>query len=612
MPTKLVDFKKLFEPHIIERGQKYFKEGRVTRLRNESNRWIAKVQGSGRYQVAIELSKNGWGDVVIDDMSCTCEYWDNCKHQVAVLLTLQQDINVTDTPKVSEPNFIEQIEQFSVSELCQFLLFAFDKQPSLQQDWVFWTSQFYPKSDNDNQGKDGRKLPSEQAVLKTIYQRIRTILPVDEFDEYDYYAEYAFDWSPHAHAFSDLLEQFSHQPTLQIEASLYWVSQIVDNFAEFLDKPDCDELYAPALAYLGKLLFNHELSGSDSYSPSFNDDLVVDKLYIDGDMIAHVAVFFESWQQYESQYDERFKRLWLDFLLAQGKFDTAKTWLDTQIAKVRKNEYDDSRLTSLANLKIALLYHLGEYQLANSTQMDFAFLPKIRQAMVDDYLARQHINQAIHLIQEGIAIADKDSPTATTWEKQLIAIAQQHHRTDIDRQSLVRKHSFAEAFRYTAIDKEAYQRWKDTFTADDWQIAKSQQQAKLLNEIKPQNYMGIERFSGSSQLLQLANFFALEKENTALVNLIKEHPADKLLMQYSQILAQTHQDWLIDILAKKWQYRIRFLDGRKEYNELARHISQSVAKFPAGKATWQLLVAEWQTEYKKKRALVDELNKIRW
>ena len=40
----------------------------------------------------IELSQNDWGDVFVDTMDCNCEYWDNCKHQVVVLLKLQEKL----------------------------------------------------------------------------------------------------------------------------------------------------------------------------------------------------------------------------------------------------------------------------------------------------------------------------------------------------------------------------------------------------------------------------------------------------------------------------------------------------------------------------------------
>lgn len=81
----LLKYKDLFEPQIRMRGNKYFREGNVHDVykNSNSNSYVAKVEGEDTYTTLIEIKENGELQ-----MSCTCPYWDNCKHEWATLLTI--------------------------------------------------------------------------------------------------------------------------------------------------------------------------------------------------------------------------------------------------------------------------------------------------------------------------------------------------------------------------------------------------------------------------------------------------------------------------------------------------------------------------------------------
>jgi len=78
---------RMFNSTAYERGQSYFKQGRVKTLYYEpaDEYWIGKVQGSDTYYVNVELHEH------YIDSRCDClayEKFGQCKHEVAVLLEM--------------------------------------------------------------------------------------------------------------------------------------------------------------------------------------------------------------------------------------------------------------------------------------------------------------------------------------------------------------------------------------------------------------------------------------------------------------------------------------------------------------------------------------------
>lgn len=71
-----------FEDRIVDRGQKYQKQGRVSDLSvTKSGSLIAWVEGTKRYATTVEITE---GELL--DSWCTCPYAAGCKHGVAVIL----------------------------------------------------------------------------------------------------------------------------------------------------------------------------------------------------------------------------------------------------------------------------------------------------------------------------------------------------------------------------------------------------------------------------------------------------------------------------------------------------------------------------------------------
>lgn len=117
-----------FDDIIVERGEAYYHEGRVTNLTEEApGKYSATVEGSEEYEVFVSLE-----DAEYD---CNCPYWNApyCKHVAAVLLAIEA-MQQMPSPAENEPSDTA-LDKLSHKELVTLLK---DIQIAFPQtaDWV--------------------------------------------------------------------------------------------------------------------------------------------------------------------------------------------------------------------------------------------------------------------------------------------------------------------------------------------------------------------------------------------------------------------------------------------------------------------------------------------
>ena len=112
-------FKKLFAPHILDRGYYYFIDKAVTGLKDKDGIITAKVEGTTMYD----------GTDIID-MECGCPYaegWNNCKHMATVIYAY--------TLK-SQDNIEKIISKMKKEELNEYLISAVIRYPEIFQNFT--------------------------------------------------------------------------------------------------------------------------------------------------------------------------------------------------------------------------------------------------------------------------------------------------------------------------------------------------------------------------------------------------------------------------------------------------------------------------------------------
>ncbi len=114
-----MNWKKLFEPHILERGYGYYLNNAVNNLEVSEHTIRADVEGTEDYEVEISLV-----DGEIEEMYCSCPYaiggW-NCKHMAAVLYEWSVERGDQDNRDEEESGHIDTPEkqQIDIRKLVQ-------------------------------------------------------------------------------------------------------------------------------------------------------------------------------------------------------------------------------------------------------------------------------------------------------------------------------------------------------------------------------------------------------------------------------------------------------------------------------------------------------------
>ncbi len=612
MTATLVQFEHLFEPKIIRRGKTYQKDGLVTSLKYTNHQWTAKVLGTRPYQVRITLTPMDNQEYAISEMSCTCEYWDNCKHMVAVLYQLQ-NMNMDNTVSISQNNYEEfkqQINLLSTQQLKEFILRLAYQDSSIIEEWYLWLNHQNHLNNIDNNKDNNMPLPNvaETQIIPIIHQRIQDILEqkiIISCDEEYYYDEWYFD--EEVELFNDLCQEFKYQPNLLIEVVFYWIEQCLEYFVEFYSK-ELQESFEMGLAYIGQILFDNQHyvidweniqdntlnmeNISDNYHKNIIERLdgVLDDGRIDEDngLMLVVARF-------------KFDILWA---MSEDK-QNALNFLDTILILLQNDNY---WLERLLLFKANCLTYLNQTDTLLQLLTKYNHMPAIREFLVHQALEKDDGHQAILLIQEGIKIATQlhHRGTVHKWQVMLLQIAEQYHH-----QELIRQISQTLAFKDYLIDIEYFKKYKATFSDDEWQM--------ICQEYSQTGQQAIQQATGldkQNKVTQLAQFYDLENQEVSLVQLIQCYPNMELLNNYRDRIIKYAHEWFGQAFIQLLQDKIGNLSERKAYRLFCVQIQSFVKKYPSIKSLVQTQVNEWMAYYQKtphrRPALVDELSRIKW
>jgi len=124
----LNDFERFIDSRILDRGRRYFEEGRVLSAEETAaNAYTAEVDGTELYVVDIQLDNQG--DIL--DIACDCPYdmGEYCKHQVAALLALRKlktaapdkGGNQADSQSMKSGTKVAGRKAKKVPDICQIL-----------------------------------------------------------------------------------------------------------------------------------------------------------------------------------------------------------------------------------------------------------------------------------------------------------------------------------------------------------------------------------------------------------------------------------------------------------------------------------------------------------
>ncbi len=202
------------------RGEDYFYNGYVGRIKRTGNTFTGKVSGSERYDVTLTVSPSG-PDI---DCSCPYEFGGICKHAVAFGLAVLEEFGPTIEPQETSSmanGFTIDAEtlwqQTTTDQKLAFLRQLLDKQPDLRTQLAQFTGTELAKPVTHNIvffSPDDNHAPSESRIdtIRTeVYEELSDLAFDEdglEFDHNDYYSEEAPDPVP---LIEDVLQPYAEQ-----------------------------------------------------------------------------------------------------------------------------------------------------------------------------------------------------------------------------------------------------------------------------------------------------------------------------------------------------------------------------------------------------------------
>lgn len=580
------DFENYILPQILERGEDYFVSHAVSNLEEDpSGEWHATVSGTDDYEVNITLS----GDEIIS-WECDCPYDGSiCKHVVATLLAIRRSRNKSNmfqhlhdiTPQtiILENAAAEILHD---SEVQQILSFA---EPSQLSDFVLE----YASSHTDfKEALVQRFLPERQDEkhLACYEQEIEACFisssAYGRSSRYKRYYEPEIDWDEISGKLDGYLAKatllFKHGAlseaaviALQILHSIG--SNYIDGGLMDMDEGDVSYICEPA----GELLL--EVVQHSDASPTLKNS-ILDK----ANEIANLDAYGE-YCLYDM--DELVQQITLS---VQTKEEALLTL--NQLINERQDHYE---LYKLVLRKVQLLQDLDRKDEADATLSQFMYLSEIRRREIDKLLDEKCYLKGIELLNEGIAIAEKNGNCGTLceWRKQLLSIYEAMHDVP-EIIKICRLLFISEGGELTY-----YHKLKSLISAESWKEYLTQ----LMQETAFSSYWGDRN--------NKADIFIEEEAYDSLFSLLSSIDFRRLdaLMHYAPSLNATHASQVLALFADDLRVYAENNLGRNHYVYIAK-VLRVMQKLHGGHAVVKQLIEEFRTLYKRRPAMMQELSEF--
>ncbi len=561
MKIPLQDFENYIDSAIVKRGLAYYNDDCVSDLDDSRNgTYTANVFGSEEYEVSVSIK-----DSNITEHYCDCpyEYGDFCKHEVALLFYLRDEFFTLKVEDLSKKETIpknkskavkieEIIKKVSFEDLKNFIVEESKHNDNLK---VAFVSRFLVNTGNDSK-------ESYVSQLKNLFK--------------SYSGRYSFiDYSAMrklAKPLNDFIATIEkHMESGNIQTAIYMSFAMMEVGIKQIGETDDSngELGACiaetiSIMYQISVLDNHEDLKKQLW------DFCLEKF--DGNE-------FSGW-------DWHFEMLRIAEKLAKNLKE-----YDVILKKLEKGKFSEYWKTQAEDLKYKILLKIDK-QKAHEFLYENIGNSDLREKAIDLEIRKFNYDNAINLCYDGIKYDEKERPgLVSIWYQLLLKIAK---LTD-DKPKIIEysRWLFIKNFRR---DEDYYQILKETVPKENWSIFVE----VLIKEIKQD-----DRYRSGELIAQI---YVKEKYWDKLMLYIKENPSVYKLEEYEKYLLDDYAFEISDLYCKAISKMLERASDRSRYQEACKYLKK--IKKLGFKEKADQLVSFFQTTYPKRRALMEELEKV--
>lgn len=559
-----MEWRSLFEKRVLARGCEYYEDGFVKDFLREADFIQATVQGSSDYDVLIDLLE---GEIV--DMHCDCPYAaeeKHCKHMAAVLFYAEDEpeacsskalakcaVPAVKAREEAEQKICQLVERADEALLRSFLTNALREDGRLLARF-----------------KQASGAAFTVADLQEYQRRICAIF--DEYADRSGFIDYR-QAEPFAEALTDFLEE---------------------EMAGLVKRRYYEEAFALTNDVFLQLA-----------------DLEIDDS--SGETTMLVSLCEDIWQEIYKQCDQKMKEKMLQWYFKQMDrgagdfmqyiesmvFETfaedaflaeKRAYIEKKIRRLKAEKESWSRDRQMEQW---LLYHIDVMQKQKDApekveayckaNMEYS---KIRKYYVALCLEKKDYDAAIRALEEGKQFDQDKGGNVAHYSLQLKELYKA-----LGNQEAYKAELWALLLQYRPGDLAIFKELKALYSEEAW---------KETREIV---FQKLPKRSGIDRLYEAEHLY------DRLLQIVLQAPGLGYLEMYEKCLRNLYPAELLEKYAREVKQMALHPADRKQYAALV-DLLRKMRTYPDGAACVQAIVEAWRVQYKRRRAMMEELNKL--
>jgi len=589
----IYNFKKHISSEIYHRGKDYYKNGNVTDIQKlENNRWIAEVEGNyDDYNVEIHLDDLG----NVKNYTCNCPYdGDICKHVVATLLEIKEDLDLQNIEDYDDPIHSSQILQKDTD-----LPISVHKPQKPIKEWEVVLIEI---SDQDLRNFVHHHAKHNQEFQDTLVINLSKAQKVINTEKYKKIIE---------NRFYEESNNFGFIEYEDVDNVIDPINDLLAKAEEFLSQNDLHETFSIASAVAMTCISN--IQNVDDSNGEFGDaisqsiDFIDKTLEKSTDEILSNEIFEWLYLQVQNKdYNDygcgdELESTFYKWSNNPSRLEKAYLFIDQQI-KILENEKkwtNNYRITELLKFKRMLLTKNGKTTEADQIINENLHLNDFRQIKINEALTNKDYKIAIEHICQGIQQAEKENHPGTLYryKTQLFKIY-----TKLNDQKNIRKIA-KELYFDGPHSLENYLIYKNTFSSSEWENERD----KIISSFtkKQKNYTWGYLFNSN-----LAEIYIEEQMWKPLLDDVIKADRIDITDQYREYLQHQYSQELL-ILYHNNILKFSENTGREIYANIVNYLI-NMSKLEGGKQEAKNLMQKLLDMYRNRPAMKDEFRCLNW
>ncbi|HFR3599679.1 TPA: SWIM zinc finger domain-containing protein [Streptococcus suis] len=543
-----------FKPHIVDRGCSLFLDDAVQGLQKTSDGYNAHVIGGQVYEVEISFEH---GQLV--NMWCECPYaqeMNHCKHMAAVLFAISE-LDSQPALEGKDVSLAQLLDKLTVEQLRAFVLELAREDRELA---------------NRIQLRFSAQLTSQQVenVKKAI---IDLGLPFE--DRYKGYIEYKRTGD-----YEQAVTKAMHQ----------YLQPLLDRceYANFLAISDA---------------FYHQICQQELDDSNGTTDSLLYRLAGHWKKLLTVAPYsiaqeLLDWCLEQLSGYEVAETLLMEFVEMEFQEETfleqKLTYFQAVLQAIEEGDKSSwswkFRRDRFALFCYRLLVQLGSSEVDLLTfQANHWEVAELRKLAIAQAVANQQLDRAVHLLQESKRLDAQYRGLVSDYSQQLRDIYRSQGQDDKVRDELLEM-----IFSAGNTDLDLIEELRDYISREEWQ--------SYLDDLLEDG-----RFQSQQlKLLQLA-----DRPQELLDRITASYWFLENLDQFEDYLSEKLPVQLRDAYAQALCQQMEEASSRNRYRQLAGYLVK-IAGLPDGKVVSASLRTSWKVQYPRRKAMIEELDAVRW